>query len=259
MSNNKKRGDFTGLAQNYSKYRPSYSESVMQCLIALLDKQLHEVDFIDVGAGTGIWTRMIARLGVNTAVAIEPNDDMRNFGISDSQATAIRWISGSAENIPLIDNSADFLTMASSFHWADFSLSTKEFARVLRSGGRFAALWNPRLLERNPLLLEIENKLYEMVPHLKRVSSGRSGITENLTDMLNTNPYFDDVVYLSAEHSLKQSIEDYLGVWWSVNDIRAQAGEVIFNKFMHYVAERITGLPYIDVTYQTRAWSARRI
>jgi hypothetical protein len=46
--------------------------------------------------------------------------------------------------------------MASSFHWADFELATKEFSRVLRKGGRFCALWNPRLIEVNPMLVEIE-------------------------------------------------------------------------------------------------------
>ena len=37
-----------------------------------------------------------------------------------------------AEAIDLADGSADWLSMASSFHWADFELATQEFFRVLR-------------------------------------------------------------------------------------------------------------------------------
>ncbi|MCF2948114.1 class I SAM-dependent methyltransferase [Paraglaciecola aquimarina] len=259
MTTNKKSGDFTGLADNYSKFRPAYSQSVLDCIISLLPAPMAEVDFVDVGAGTGIWTRMVSEMLPNSTIAIEPNDDMRKFGKMDSEKLPIQWMAGSGEAIDLSDNSADLLTMASSFHWVDFEKGTKEFSRILRPNGRFVALWNPRHIERNPILVEIEQKLYELVPELKRVSSGRSGLTENLTDMLTSSPYFDDVVFLSAEHSVKQSTEEYLGVWWSVNDIRAQAGEQRFSEFMSFVEQRISGMDYLDVTYTTRAWVAKRI
>ncbi|MFW6222037.1 MAG: hypothetical protein ACOC3T_00340 [Bacteroidota bacterium] len=68
--------------------------------------------------------------------------------------------------------------MASSFHCADFELATKEFYLILKPGGRFTALWNPRLYELNPVLKEIEEHLNTLRPGIKRVSSGRSGITD---------------------------------------------------------------------------------
>ena len=70
--------------------------------------------------------------------------------------------------------------MASSFHWADFDKACDEFHRILRPGGVFAALWNPRLIEANPLLVEIEGEITQLKPDIKRVSSGRSGLTERL-------------------------------------------------------------------------------
>ena len=74
----------------------------------------------------------------------------------------------------LADNSCDLLSMASSFHWPDFDKATKEFYRVIRPQGVFVALWNPRYIEANPFLVEIENILKPMMPKMKRVSSGRS-------------------------------------------------------------------------------------
>lgn len=253
----KELGDFTGLAENYSKFRPAYSNFVLDALFGLLNKPADQVDFADVGAGTGIWSRMVAARNVATIKAVEPNDDMRQHGIMDCQGTRIQWYEGDGENTRLAENSIDFLTMASSFHWVDFDKGIKEFTRVLRDKGVFCALWNPRLIEVNPLLVEIENKLYEMAPQIKRVSSGRAGFTGKLFDSLLATGCFSDVVYLEGRHTVKQTLDEYIGVWWSVNDIRAQAGEATFSAFMNYVTDRIKDEPFIETTYLTRAWAAR--
>jgi hypothetical protein len=148
--------------------------------------------------------------------------------------------------------------MASSFHWANFDTATKEFHRVLRSGGRFTALWNPRLIEMNPLLVEIEAHLDTLRPNIKRISSGRSGITENLSDQLSVSPYFEDVVYMEGSHVIEMTPERYLGAWRSVNDLRVQLGPEKFAAFLAFVEQRIAGLKVIRANYLTRAWSARR-
>ena len=108
------------------------------------------------------------------------------------------------------------------------------------------------------MLVEIEEKLKEFGSPLKRVSSGRSGMTETLTEELNDSRFFEDVVYLEGRFTVKQSRDQYLGLWWSVNDIRTQIGDDGFTKFMNYVEKRITGCAYIETTYLTRAWTARR-
>lgn len=250
-------GDFTGLAENYSKFRPAYSPLVLDALLGLVNKPVSKINAVDVGAGTGIWSRMIAMRDVSSVTAVEPNDDMRSFGIKDSEATQVQWVEGNGENTNLPTDTADLLTMASSFHWVDFEKGVDEFSRVLRNNGVFCALWNPRLLEANPLLVEIEAKLYEMAPHIKRVSSGRASFTDDLTKNLRACKQFSDVIYLEGRHVVRQTPEEYIGVWWSVNDIRVQAGEQCFADFMDYVHKKVANLPYIETTYQTRAWVAR--
>ena len=256
-NNTVKHGDFSALAENYSKHRAGYSEAVLSSILGLLEKPVDEVDFADVGAGTGIWTRMVARRKCRSVTAVEPNDEMRRFGIDDSQDYPIQWFAGDGVNTGLPDRSADLLTMASSFHWVDFDAGTKEFHRVLRPGGWFVALWNPRLIEVNPLLVEIENKLREMAPDMKPMSSGRSELVEKMTDRLYESPLFDDIVYICGRNYRLFTPEEYIGVWKSVNDVRHQAGEEIFAKFLAWVERRIDGMETIEATYQTRAWAAR--
>lgn len=253
-----KHGDFTVLATNYSKYRAGYSETVLTALLSLIEKTVQSVDIVDVGAGTGIWSRMMAQRGCRSLIAIEPNDEMRKFGKKDCTGLPIIWKKGCGETTGLAAECCDFLTMASSFHWVDFDKGIREFHRVLRPGGRFTAIWNPRLIETNQLLVEIEQMLFAIAPNIKRRSSGRSGITENLTDRLMENFYFDDVLYIEGRHTERQTPEHYIGIWWSVNDVRIQAGEKRFKQFMDYVESRVKEISCIETTYLTRAWTARK-
>lgn len=250
-----KQGDFTGLAENYAKYRPAYSETVLTAIMSLVDKPVQQIDFADVGAGTGIWTQMVACRGCQSVTAVEPNDDMRRQG---KQQLDVAWVNGSGERTTLESQSVDLLSMASSFHWVDFAAGTKEFHRVLRPGGRFVALWNPRFLNDNPVLMDIEEEVYRLAPHIKRKSSGKSSFVEELTAQLNDSPYFDDVIYLEGRHTVQLTHEQYIGVWNSVNDIRAQMGEAVWQQFMRYVSNKITALDSVDCSYLTRAWAARR-
>lgn len=253
-----RHGDYTGLAEDYARYRPGYSDSVLTALLALIERPAATLDAADIGAGTGVWTRMLAERGFHSVTAVEPNDDMRRVGIETSAALPIRWRAGKGEATGLDTGSVDLVSMASSFHWVDFEAGLSEFRRVLRPGGRFVALWNPRLIEANPLLVEIEAHLHDLCPDLKRVSSGRSGLTDTLSDRLSAASGFDDLVYLEARRTTRQSPQAYLGAWRSVNDVRIQLGPERFAAFMAFVAERLQGLEAIETVHLTRAWTVRR-
>jgi hypothetical protein len=114
------------------------------------------------------------------------------------------------------------------------------------------------LIEVNPLLVEIEAQITRLKPDLRRVSSGRSGITERLTDMLSAKPQFAAVLYLEGRHSQQQTPEQYIGAWRSVNDLQVQLGPELFRQFLDFIEKRIAGLTAIETTYLTRAWVARR-
>ena len=253
----KKLGDFTGLAEDYARFRQGYSESVLTAILALLDKPVADIDAVDLGAGTGIWTREMAARGLRQVWAIEPNEDMRATGSKSQAPATVEWVAAGGESTGLPSESCDLVTAASSFHWMDYDRSIAEIKRILRPGGRFVALWNPRQIEANPLLVEIESELRNFNPAMKRVSSGRSAFTDTLTERLATTPELGDVIYLEGRQVARQTPGDYLGAWNSVNDVQAQLGPDRWAQFLAFVSTRTASLDAIETVFLTRAWTAR--
>lgn len=254
-------GDFTDLAHDYAAHRPGYDQAVAQELVRRASRG-GKLRFVDVGAGTGIWTRQVASLGGPSlaieSMAVEPNQAMRQQGQSHAGGPAIDWRPGSAEDTGLPAASADLLTMASALHWAAFDRASAEFARVLRPGGVLAALWNTRAIERDPLLVEIEAELARRVPGLERRSSGRSDFCAKLEQRLGDAGPWREVERFAGEHVERFTVERYLGVWRSVNDARAQAGESVFAGFLEWLTRHLAGREHVEAAYETLVWTARR-
>lgn len=246
-----KQGDFSSLAKNYI-HRTGYSLSVLTALFryALLDPE--KTITADVGAGTGKLTENLIELGFK-GFAIEPNDAMRKEGIINCKNSPFVWSKGSGEQTGLPDGCVDWVLMGSSFHWTDYQRSLAEFHRILKPGGFFVALWNPRDLEHSPFHMEIENWIHQQVD-LKRVSSGNSRYTRDLHQTLLKGGFFKNLVFMEARHSVKMSKERYIGAWKSVNDIQAQAGEEKFQEIIAYIEARIRDKTSIIIPYKTRAW-----
>ncbi len=257
MPTNLDFGQFDQLAENYAKYRPGYAPSVLQAILGLMGKPAGNLNWADVGAGTGLWTRMVAKSGVQSLIAVEPSNAMRHYGEAQNNGLPIAWQAGTGEATGLAPHSVDVVSMASSFHWVDFDKGMAEFKRIAKPGGWFVALWNPRLIAVNPLLVDIENRLYELCPNIQRKSSGRAAFTSTLTNRLWGREGVSDVVYVEGRHVQPFTPKQYEGVWRSVNDIQVQAGPEKFEVFMDYVKEKTANLEIIPATYETRCWCAK--
>lgn len=251
-------GDFTLLAKQYT-HRPGYSPTVLQSLIRFVGAIRPDFVVADVGAGTGKLTQMLEGFGLQ-GYAVEPNQEMRKEGIAASdKGSRFDWRSGYAEDTGLPDRSVDWVCMASAFHWADAPEALVEFRRILRPGGFVTVMWNPRDLEKDPLQARIDQRIKETVPALSRRSSGNKAYTSDLEDTLRRGGLFGDVLFCEAPHSLTMSRDRYLGVWDSVNDVRAQAGEDRWMRIRDMIQDEIAGLEPIVVKYRTRAWTVRAL
>ena len=252
-----KKGDFSNLATNYSKYRPSYNIDVVDNLLKTTGKLPINIATTDVGAGTGIFTKCLLNAGVRDIVAVEPNNQMLKAG-ELFLGNEVTFKKGSGENTFLESGKYDLVTMASSFHWPNTQNTLKEFKRILNGTGTFAALWNPRLTERSEIEDKVEFLLKNKYDLKTRMSSGLSGITESLNDILTKSGVFRSVLYLDGIDVVKRTHDEYLGAWRSVNDVQVELGRENFAKFINEVENIISDYPYVEVHYLTRAWVATK-
>jgi SAM-dependent methyltransferase len=92
---------------------------------------------LDLAAGTGQVTSQLIPLGLSV-VAVEPDPQMRAVFVARFPRNECR--DGTAERIPLPDDSLDAVIVGSAWHWFDVPAALTEIARVLHGGGRLGVL-----------------------------------------------------------------------------------------------------------------------
>ena len=143
-------GRFTSPSAAYEAGRPSYPPEAITALLAGLAPAA-QLTVADVGAGTGISTRVLAATGARV-LAIEPNAAMREKGVARQQQAAaagsserIEWIDATGEDCAaLADASVDLSVAFQAWHWVNHDTALREQQRIVRAGGRIAVVYNER-------------------------------------------------------------------------------------------------------------------
>lgn len=133
---------FGAVAKAYAEFRPGYPDSAVDWALAPVSAPGDDrpLNLLDLGAGTGKLTASLLRRPGATVTAVEPDPEMLA-----ALRTELPWVTavpGTAEDIPLGDDSMDAVLAGQAFHWFDMERALAEIARVLRPGGVVAALWN---------------------------------------------------------------------------------------------------------------------
>lgn len=131
---------FGSQAAAYERGRPSYPPEAVDWLLS------PEVgnpvqDVLDLGAGTGKLTSRLVERGLNV-VAVDPIAEL--LDVLRNTMPDVPALLGTAEQIPLPDDSVDAVLVAQAWHWFDPGRAVAEVVRVLRPGGRLGLLWNVR-------------------------------------------------------------------------------------------------------------------
>jgi SAM-dependent methyltransferase len=129
---------FETAAAAYERYRPEYPDEAVRWVADRLELR-DGARVLDLGAGTGKLTRSLVAVGLDV-VAVEPGramlDQLR------AAVPAAEALDGSAEAIPLSDDSVDAVFAGQAFHWFDRERALSELIRVLRPRGGLGLLWN---------------------------------------------------------------------------------------------------------------------
>lgn len=123
-------------AAAYERGRPSYPPEAIDWLLPAGAR-----DVLDLGAGTGKLTIRLVERGL-AVTAVDPIPEMLDLLRGSLPGTPA--LLGTAEEIPLPDDSVDSVLVAQAWHWFDPERALDEVARVLRPGGRLGLVWNVR-------------------------------------------------------------------------------------------------------------------
>ena len=125
---------FGTVAESYDRYRPGPPGEA-----AALLGDVAGLEVLEVGAGTGQFTRLLVELGAHVSI-VEPDDDMRRVLLRRSPEVSV--LLGRAEELPAAESSFDVVVTSSAWHWFTQPDATNEMARVLRDDGSLFVLWN---------------------------------------------------------------------------------------------------------------------
>jgi SAM-dependent methyltransferase len=163
---------------------------------------------VDLAAGTGRLTRELVAAGARVT-AVEPVAEMRAL-IRDADT-----LDGTAESIPLPDGSADAVFVGEAFHWFDAPRALPEIARVLRSGGGFAVMWNVALpQEDDAWRTEVAERVADIYyhPQGRRVPAVQ-GDDPRFESEWKKGPgweLFEPLEYRELEHVQRMTADGYL-------------------------------------------------
>lgn len=139
---------FSDRVGDYVRYRPGYPPELIDCLRDRAGLG-PGCSVADVGAGTGIFTRLLLQTGARVA-AVEPNAAMRRAAEAElGRNPGFKAVEGTGEATGLPDSSVSLVTCAQAFHWLDARAARVEFLRILAPAGRCALIWNTSDPERS--------------------------------------------------------------------------------------------------------------
>ena len=125
---------FDQQAEAYDRFRPSYPDAVIDELLGPVPSGL---DVLDVGCGTGIASRQIAKRGAKV-VGVELAPRMAEI----ARGHGVDVETGAFEGWDAAGRTFDRVTSAQAWHWLDLPIATAKAASVLRPGGSLCLIWN---------------------------------------------------------------------------------------------------------------------
>ncbi len=235
---------FSDRVEDYVKYRPSYPKDAIAYIISSLKTSAPVI--ADVGAGTGISSRLLAEFNSIRVIAIEPNAEMRKAA---APHPSIEFRDGTAEATNLADNEVDLVTCFQSFHWFNPILTLPEFHRILKRDGRLAIVWNTR--DRNDQFTAKYSSL------VRKASNNHPG--EKRSDAIQ--PFLESPLFVNLRQSIfpdrqKLDLAGLIGRAMSTSYIpkSGEAYEELMSDLQHLFDNYCDEDGFVSLVYQTEVY-----
>jgi ubiquinone/menaquinone biosynthesis C-methylase UbiE len=231
--------------ERYNAARPSYPIAALEYFVAKFDLG-PSVRALDLGAGTGIFTRQILPY-VGRVTAVDPSSSMR--AALEASGADVNVVEGSDVAIPLGDDSVDVAFVAQAFHWFDAPRALEEIHRVLVPGGGLGLIWNERD-ESVEWVAELSRAMLWDVKQPYKVGT-------DFSQLVKDGP-FDDVERVKFQHSqtlTRQGLYQRVMTTSYISAMEA-APRVALMRRVAVVVEQLPEpivLPYVTDVYSARA------
>ena len=239
------RAGFSRTAEQYERARPTYAAEAVRW-IADEARLGPGTTAVDLGAGTGKFTRLLVETGARV-VAVEPLDEMR---AELSRVLAeVEALGATADAVPLPDAFARAVTAAQAYHWFGPD-APGEIHRLLEQDGVLALVWNERDHD-DPLSAALD----------ERTERGRPGFVhdEDWTVPLDDSELYGPLRHRRFPHRVDETIEERVGTIGYVGAMEERERRAFLDEVRRMCAgfgvdsSRPAPMPYVTVVYLTRA------
>jgi SAM-dependent methyltransferase len=243
---------FDSAAAEYDAARPSYPEGVYEILGALSGGLAAKV-IGDGGAGTGVVSRQLLERDA-TVVAFDPGAGMLRRALE--RTPELRALVAEAASIPVGPDVFDLLCFGQSWHWVDQAAGVREAARVLKSGGWWAAWWNHPWADSEEWFDAFCTQLETRCPGYSRDSRDVDWCSELIAASDHFLPPLRHIVPWHRQVSVEDWLVDLRSHSYLIDLGEPDASALIAD--IETIVRRRFDRGIMTVPYETRLWAAQR-
>jgi SAM-dependent methyltransferase len=193
---------FGSAADDYERYRPEYPVDLINAVLAYAKRPVHTA--LEVGAGTGKATRLIAARGVNVT-ALEPDREMAGVLMRATRDLPVEVVIATLEQFRL-ERKVDLVFAAAAWHWTDPSTRWATAVQLLGPGGILALFGIPGDLTNQRVLQTVDDIERRLLPSETRTHGWPWSFDEvRRTDGLT------DVTEVEFPCSIVSTADDFVG------------------------------------------------
>ncbi|MBB4428332.1 ubiquinone/menaquinone biosynthesis C-methylase UbiE [Bradyrhizobium sp. CIR48] len=256
------------LGQHYDKERPGYPVSAVHEIAArAFSLPLSFRRIVDVGCGTGIFTRMLAGAldGSFEICGLEPSSTMIKRAIDATDPDRpIHFLKSTAERLPLSDRTIGGITAAGAAQLFDRTLFYAEAQRVLIENGLLAILQNKRLHD-SGFFRSFELFLERFVPGYRTgtYADARGGHSvADFADELASDSRFSNIMTQGWDWPRTFSIDSFEEFASSTIQLKmaltAHGNAIVMKELRSLVYDHCDPVGAINVSYRTELTTAVR-
>lgn len=214
------------MADLYDRHRPTYPPALIDDVIAEAGIAADQ-RALEVGAGTGKATRLVAERGVRI-LAVEPSPEMAALARQTTAGSAPGAVQVVESDFEHFDPGAErfpLLYSAQAWHWVDPAVRYSHARDVLTPGGLLAVFWNRPAWGQSPLRDDLVEAYARIAPQMGTegpmhpANLQPDGDEDWLAEIAGV-PEFTDPAHRVYDWSQEYSASDYAGLMGTLSEFR---------------------------------------